>query len=75
MLARDGENVCALANSCSHLGGPLAAVTLKEHSAVCPWHGSEFALKDGHVINGPATHRQPTLLVREENGEVEVKLR
>jgi nitrite reductase/ring-hydroxylating ferredoxin subunit/uncharacterized membrane protein len=75
MLTRHGKNVCALANSCSHLGGPLAEGTLKEHSVVCPWHGSEFALKDGHVINGPATHKQPTLRVREENGQVEVKLR
>ena len=40
---------------------------------VCPWHGSEFALDDGHVINGPATQRQPVLAARERGGRIEVK--
>src|SRR5207237_9051534 len=39
--------------------------TLNEGSVSCPWHGSEFALKDGQVINGPATQSQPCLDVRE----------
>ena len=40
---------------------------------VCPWHGSEFALEDGRVINGPATQSQPCLDVREHAGQIEVK--
>jgi nitrite reductase/ring-hydroxylating ferredoxin subunit len=42
---------------------------------VCPWHGSEFALDAGDVINGPATQRQPVLDVRERDGRIEVKAR
>jgi len=75
LLVRQHGRLCALAHSCSHLGGPLSEGTLKDGSVVCPWHGSEFALADGRVINGPATHDQPCLDVRERNGQIEVKQR
>ena len=42
-------------------------------NVVCPWHGSEFGLDDGHVINGPATEDQPVLCVRERDSRIEVK--
>jgi nitrite reductase/ring-hydroxylating ferredoxin subunit/uncharacterized membrane protein len=73
LLARQHRRVCALAHSCAHQGGPLSEGTLKEGSVVCPWHGSEFSVEDGHVINGPSTHDQPTLAVRERDGYIEVK--
>ncbi len=73
LLARQGGRVCALAHPCAHLGGPLSEGTLKQGSVVCPWHGSEFALEDGRVINGPATQNQPSLTVREVAGGIEVK--
>ena len=75
LLARQHGHVCALAHACSHLGGPLSEGTLKDGSVVCPWHGSEFALEDGRVINGPATMNQPCLEVRERGGTIEVKAR
>ncbi len=73
LLARRHGRVCALAHSCSHLGGPLSEGTLKDASVVCPWHGSEFALGDGHVVNGPATMAQPSYDVREHEGQIEVR--
>ncbi len=75
VLARQGGRVCALAHSCAHAGGPLSEGTLKDGSVVCPWHGSEFALDDGHVLNGPATQAQPCFAVREHAGQVEVGAR
>jgi nitrite reductase/ring-hydroxylating ferredoxin subunit/uncharacterized membrane protein len=75
LLARQHGRVCALAHSCSHLGGPLSEGTLKDGSVVCPWHGSEFALADGHVVNGPATQDQPVLDVREDNSRIDVRSR
>ena len=74
LLVRQHGRVCALVHACAHLGGPLAEGTLKEGSVVCPWHGSEFALDDGRVLNGPATHNQPRLVARERDGRVEVKV-
>jgi nitrite reductase/ring-hydroxylating ferredoxin subunit/uncharacterized membrane protein len=73
VIVRQHGAVCALAEHCSHLGGPLSEGTLNDGSIVCPWHGSEFALADGRVINGPATHAQPTLEAREANGEISLR--
>jgi nitrite reductase/ring-hydroxylating ferredoxin subunit len=72
LIVRQRQRVCALAHPCAHLGGPLSEGTLKDGSVVCPWHGSEFALDDGHVINGPATQPQPCFAVREREGQIEV---
>jgi nitrite reductase/ring-hydroxylating ferredoxin subunit/uncharacterized membrane protein len=73
LLARQHGRLCALAHSCAHMGGPLSEGTLKDGSVVCPWHASEFALDDGHVINGPATQSQPCFATREREGTIEVK--
>ena len=73
LVVRQHRRLCALAHSCSHLGGPLSEGTLNDGSVVCPWHGSAFALKDGRVLNGPATIDQPCLAVRERDGRIEVK--
>lgn len=72
LIVRQGQRLCALAHPCAHLGGPLSQGTLKDGSVVCPWHGSEFALDDGHVLNGPATEPQPCFEVRERGGWIEV---
>jgi nitrite reductase/ring-hydroxylating ferredoxin subunit/uncharacterized membrane protein len=73
LLARQNGRVCALVHACAHLGGSLSEGTLKDGSVVCPWHGSEFSLQDGRVLNGPATHSQPCLVVREVDGHIEVR--
>jgi nitrite reductase/ring-hydroxylating ferredoxin subunit len=75
LLVRQRGRVCALTHACAHLGGPLSEGTLKDGSVVCPWHGSEFALEDGRVLNGPATQNQPCLVARERDGQIEVKAR
>jgi nitrite reductase/ring-hydroxylating ferredoxin subunit/uncharacterized membrane protein len=73
LLVRQHGRVCALAHQCAHLGGPLSEGTLKDGTVVCPWHGSEFRLDDGAVVNGPSTHPQPCLAVRERSGQIEVE--
>jgi nitrite reductase/ring-hydroxylating ferredoxin subunit/uncharacterized membrane protein len=73
VVVRQQQRVCALAHSCAHLGGPLSEGTLKDGSVVCPWHGSEFALDDGRVLNGPATQPQPCFAVRERAGQIELR--
>jgi nitrite reductase/ring-hydroxylating ferredoxin subunit/uncharacterized membrane protein len=72
LLVRQHGQLCALAHECAHLGGPLSEGELKDGSVVCPWHGSEFRLADGSVVNGPSTHRQPCFSVRERLGQIEV---
>ncbi len=41
-------------NECAHLGGPLCKGKLEGFIVKCPWHGSEFDVRDGAVKGGPA---------------------
>lgn len=72
LLKKDGQ-IFALANKCSHLGGPLNEGEIKDDSVVCPWHGSRFCLKTGAILNGPTTHPQPKLDVQVRDGKVFVR--
>ncbi|HKA52367.1 MAG TPA: non-heme iron oxygenase ferredoxin subunit [Candidatus Binatia bacterium] len=73
LLVRRQGRIFALAEACSHLSGPLAEGRLEGDSVVCPWHGSRFALGDGRVLNGPATHPQPCFEARVHDGRIEVR--
>jgi nitrite reductase/ring-hydroxylating ferredoxin subunit/uncharacterized membrane protein len=79
MLTRRGKRVYALANTCSHLGGPLAEGELKDEgksgdpSVVCPWHGSRFSLEDGSLMNGPSTYNQPCYETRIRSWQIELR--
>lgn len=73
LLARCDGEVHAIGNTCSHVGGPLNEGKLVDCSVICPWHGSQFSLKDGHVLNGPASFPQPVLESRIHNGVIEIR--
>src|ERR1035438_3657101 len=73
LLVRRGGRLFAMADTCSHFGGPLSEGKLVEDSIVCPYHSSRFALEDGRVLDGPAVHQQPCLEVRARNGQIEVR--
>lgn len=74
LLARSGNKICALADVCTHAGGPLHEGTLVDGIVTCPWHFSRFRLSDGRAVGGPATFDQPRLIVRDTDGRLEVKL-
>jgi nitrite reductase/ring-hydroxylating ferredoxin subunit/uncharacterized membrane protein len=73
LLVRHGSHIYALAETCSHLGGPLSEGKLDGDVIQCPWHGSRFAVRDGHVVDGPAVHPQPCLEARIRSGQIEVR--
>ena len=73
LLVRRGSQIYALAETCSHLGGPLSEGNLDGYVIQCPWHGSRFSIRDGHVVDGPAVHPQPCLEARIQNGQIEVR--
>jgi len=73
LLVRCEGEVCAIAHTCSHQGGPLSEGTLEGDVVQCPWHGSRFNVRDGSVIDGPATFPQPRLEVRTLDGQIEVR--
>jgi len=73
LLVRREGAVCALAHTCSHLGGPLSEGKLEGDVVQCPWHGSRFNIKDGRVVDGPATFPQPCFEARVREGQIEVR--
>ena len=75
LLLKRGNEIYAMGDKCSHLGGPLSEGKIEGDIVQCPWHGSQFCLRDGSVVNGPATNDQPVLDVTVEGGQVLVKAR
>jgi len=74
LLAKKDGEIFALANTCSHLGGPLNEGELLDDCSVrCPWHGSRFSLATGEVLDSPATAPQPKYDVRTNNGQIEIR--
>lgn len=74
LLAKQKGEIYAIANTCTHLGAPLdEGELLPDCKVICPWHDSIFSLKDGCVVNGPATQKQPKFDVRIKDGQIEVR--
>lgn len=73
LLTRRGSRIVAIADRCTHRGGPLHEGEVRDGCVVCPWHGSAFSLDDGEVASGPATRPQPTLETRVTGGRIEVR--
>jgi nitrite reductase/ring-hydroxylating ferredoxin subunit/uncharacterized membrane protein len=73
VLVRRGQRIFALAETCSHLGGPLSEGKLEGASVRCPWHGSRFSIEDGSAIEGPTAFAQPCFETRVRNGKIEVR--
>jgi nitrite reductase/ring-hydroxylating ferredoxin subunit/uncharacterized membrane protein len=72
-VARVDGGLYALADRCSHRGGPLSEGELDGDCVVCPWHASRFDLRTGNVRRGPASVPQPLYEVREYEGATEVR--
>ena len=73
VLVRRGEQVIALADRCTHRGGPLHEGAVEDGTITCPLHGSRFCLDDGTVVEGPATRPAPVFETRVTAGRVEVR--
>ncbi len=73
VVTRVGGRVFALADRCTHRGGPLHEGTLLDDCVECPWHGSRFRLEDGSLERGPAAYPQPAYETRVRDGRVEVR--
>ena len=74
----DGEDVAvfnvdgtfyATQNACTHADGPLNEGDIEGCRVTCPWHASVFDVRDGSVIEGPASDPLKTYRVVVE-GEI-----
>ena len=53
---------------CTHM--QCLVTTVKDGVIICPCHGSEFSIKDGSVVRGPAATGLPSVKVDVEHGDV-----
>ena len=76
LLVRHGHGFHALHDRCSHRGCSLTDYGEVEGEVVtCKCHGSQFDLRDGSIIRGPAAAPQPVFDARESDGQIELRLR
>lgn len=74
LLVKQGDRIYALDDTCVHAGCSLAEGKLIDTSVICLCHGSQYDLRDGSVIQGPATMPEPSYEVRVQDGMIEVKV-
>lgn len=73
LLVKQGQAIYCLDDTCVHAGCSLAGGTVEGRTIICPCHGSQYDLRDGAVLNGPATMPEPSYDVRVRDGMIEVK--
>jgi nitrite reductase/ring-hydroxylating ferredoxin subunit/uncharacterized membrane protein len=73
VLARDEQGYVAFDDRCTHKGGSLAGGSLMCGTVQCPWHGSQFSVRTGHVSAGPARDPIGVLPVEVRDGRVFVR--
>lgn len=74
LLLKQGDHLYATSAVCTHVGGPLDEGDLNGTCVTCPWHGSEFDLRDGKVLHGPATTPVHAFETRVTDGTVQIRV-
>lgn len=69
-----GGTFYAIANACTHMGGPLGQGALEGTTVTCPWHGSQFNVTSGQLIKGPARTPVASYPTRVQGDDVLVTL-
>jgi nitrite reductase/ring-hydroxylating ferredoxin subunit len=73
-VANVDGTVYAFGDLCPHRQCSLADGTLVDAVVTCPCHGSQFDVRTGERLRGPAVRAIPVFAVREEDGELRVAL-
>jgi len=60
----------AIADICSHDGGPLGEGDLEGFNVICPRHGAEFDVRTGKVVQLPAVDDIPAYPVQVRDGTI-----
>ncbi len=73
-LVRDGDDVYAQRDECSHASIPLSEGEVEGCTLECWLHGSRFDVRTGKPVNLPATEAVPTYPTQIEGDTVMVDL-
>jgi 3-phenylpropionate/trans-cinnamate dioxygenase ferredoxin subunit len=65
---------CAIADVCTHDGGPLDQGELFGNEIECPRHGARFDVCTGKALTLPAVLPVKTYPVRVDDGEIQVEV-
>src|SRR5919199_2321458 len=63
----------AFDDTCTHAGCSLAEGDLEEATVICACHGSEFDVRSGEVLQGPAREDLETYETRAEDGSLKIE--
>ena len=73
VVGRCSEGLFAFGDRCTHRGGPLSDGALIGCTVQCPWHGSQFDIRTGRVVAGPAQAKIKVYSVEIRDAEVYVR--
>ncbi len=73
-LVHADEGYYAVANECTHVGGPMCEGSLQGEELTCPWHGARFNFKTGQAIAGPGRGDLTCYAVRVSGDEIEIEV-
>ena len=71
-VANVGGEFHAFDDTCTHMGCSLAEGDLEETTVICPCHGSEFDVRSGEVLQGPAREPVEAYETRVQGSTLEV---
>ncbi|MGH3050335.1 MAG: Rieske (2Fe-2S) protein [Gaiellaceae bacterium] len=74
VLAKAAGEWFALDDWCSHEECPLSDGWVEGAAIVCNCHGSQFDLRTGAALNGPATEAVKTYPLRVVDGELQIEI-
>jgi NADPH-dependent 2,4-dienoyl-CoA reductase/sulfur reductase-like enzyme/nitrite reductase/ring-hydroxylating ferredoxin subunit len=72
LVARQGDEIFAVAANCTHYGGPLGEGLLVGNTVRCPWHHACFDLRTGAALRAPALNDLQCWLVERRGGKIVV---
>ncbi len=72
-IANVGGEFCAFQNDCTHKQGPLGEGILTGDVVECPFHGGQFNVRTGEVVQAPPSEPIATYAVRVEGDEIKVE--
>jgi nitrite reductase/ring-hydroxylating ferredoxin subunit len=68
LVANVGGSFFAINNVCTHNGCRISGGILRGDVVQCPCHGSQFNVRTGEVVHGPAKKSEPVRKISVKNG-------
>ncbi len=62
----------AIADICTHDGGPLGEGDVEGFNVICPRHGAEFDMRTGKAVKLPAVEDIPAYPIKVVDGVIQV---